>query len=263
MVAHVSGRRVLDWFLPASLGATTAALLGVGFVLALSGRFGEPLGPPPAAAVTAPQAGRYTIVALGDSLTRGTGDPGGGYAARVADALRRAGHAVTLTNLAVPGAEAGDLLRQLDAPGVLAQVSAARLILLSAGGNDLTHALRGSAGEGDAEPEAALARTTERLHAIVARLRAANPTAPIRLLGLYNPFEILPSEEAQARAQLLDWNVGAERAAIAQHGVLVVPTADLFADRPDRLAVDRFHPGPKGHDAIAQRVLSTLRDADP
>ena len=42
--------------------------------------------------------------------------------------------------------------------------------------------------------------------------------------------------------------------------VLVVPIADLFAGRLDRLAGDRYHPGPRGHALIADRVLATLPD---
>ena len=41
-------------------------------------------------------------------------------------------------------------------------------------------------------------------------------------------------------------------------GASVVPTADLFDERPDRLSPDRFHPGPNGYGEIASRVFSTL-----
>ncbi len=42
-------------------------------------------------------------------------------------------------------------------------------------------------------------------------------------------------------------------------GAVVVPTADLFAERPDRLARDRFHPGPAGYDEIAARIVVDAR----
>ena len=79
-------------------------------------------------------------------------------------------------------------------------------------------------------------------------------------MGLYNPFEVLPAAEAEVRAQLLTWNSALERATVDYKDVLVVPVADLFADRPDRLAGDRFHPGPRGHELIAERLFDTLRD---
>ena len=159
-----------------------------------------------------------------------------------------------------------DLLRKLDEPETLLRVREAQLILISIGGNDLTHGLRGrldEEGAGDLlEADVALGRASNNLKQILTRLRAANPTAPIRLIGLYNPFEVLPSAEAQVRAQLLSWNNVLERATFDYKDVLVVPVADLFVDRPDRLAGDRFHPGPRGHELIADRLFETLRDAN-
>lgn len=269
MLAHVTARRAFDWYAPAATGAVAAAVLAVGFFLGVSGRFGERLGPPPANAAAptmAPWArgGAYRIVALGDSITAGVGDADArGYAGRVAEALRRRGLNVTLTNLAVSGDQTRDLLRRLDGKQTVEQLAAATLILVSAGGNDLTRSLRDpAADEGDDEPEAALARVRVNLGEIVRRLRAANPTAAIRLVGLYNPFEVSPADEARVRAQLLDWNTAIERVALDYRGVLAVGVADLFVDRVDRLAGDRFHPGSRGHEAIAQRVLSTLREAE-
>ena len=49
--------------------------LTAGFGLALTGRFGQPLAPMPARAAAAPRDGAFHIVALGDSITDGTGDP--------------------------------------------------------------------------------------------------------------------------------------------------------------------------------------------
>ena len=271
MLAHVNRRRALDWFVPAAAGAVSAAVLSVGFFLGVSGRFGEPLGPRPASASAAEvtpwsRGGTYNLVALGDSISAGTGDAAGGgrgYAGRVAETLRRRGLTVAFTNLAAPGDQTRDLLRRLGGEELRRQVAGANLILLSMGGNDLTRAMRDPTADDEADaPEAALATAAANLREIVARLRAANPTAAIRLVGLYNPFEVEPADEPKVRAQLLDWNLAIERATLDHQGVLAVAVADLFVGRPDRLAGDRFHPGPRGHDAIAQRVLATLREAE-
>lgn len=250
-------RRILDWYGPLLLGAVAGTVLLVGFALGATGRIGEPLGPPPAP-VEAMAGGQYHLVALGDSITSGVGDRDGGYVARLAESLRRRGRRLTVTNLAVSGDDTQDLARRLEAEHTRREVARARLILVSISGNDLSRSLRGD----DEDPGAALAAAGQRLRALVARLRALNATAPIRLIGLYNPFEIAAGEEPKARAQLLDWNVALERAALDFRGVLMVPVADLFLDRPDRLAGDRYHPGPRGHEAIAHRVLATLREGD-
>jgi lysophospholipase L1-like esterase len=261
MLAQVLRRRLLDWYLPAGLALAAAAILTTGFGLALTARFGQPLLPIQARAAAAPKSGAFRIVALGDSITDGTGDPiGKGYASRVSEALRKNRRIVIFTNLAVGGAETEDVLAVMKKGEAARQIAQADLILLSAGGNDLSHALRAITGEAEREPELALDRAKENLAAILARLRAAAPQASIRLLGIYNPLEIAAGDAPRARAQLHEWNAGIEQATHAYDDVLVVPIADIFAARPDRLAGDRYHPGPRGHALIADRVLSTLPD---
>jgi lysophospholipase L1-like esterase len=259
-------RRLVLWVLPAVLGLATAGVLAAGFVAALNGRLGEPVDPSappvPAPAVAATtSAGGFRIVALGDSLTRGTGDAagGGGYPERVAAALRKDGRTVVVDNLAVDGLETGDFLRKMEEADVARRVAAANLILVSIGGNDLSHSLRSVApGEAAADPTAAaLKNSSTNLLRILPLLRKSNPSAPIRLLGLYNPFPET-FDRRMAKETLLKWNVSLEEASYAADGVIVVPTADLFDERPDRLSADRFHPGSSGYGEIASRVLSTL-----
>jgi lysophospholipase L1-like esterase len=273
MLAHVFASRSLHWHLPATLSLVAAFILGTGCFLALTGGFGEPLAPMPKAAVAAAKSGAFRIVAVGDSITDGTGDARGGYAARVADTLRREGGLVTIfTNLAVGGQETHEILATINRAEARRELATADLILVSAGGNDLNHGLRANmrgepreAQPGQAAsdepgwaPQASLVRARENLGKIVASLRAVNPGAAIRLLGIYNPFEIAAADAAEARGQLLEWNIAIERAALPHEGAVVVPIADLFAGRNDLLAGDRFHPGPKGHELIAERVLATL-----
>ena len=265
----LTGRRLVLWFFPAALGLATAAVLAAGFAAALQGRLGEPVDPsatpvptPAAPAATATADGAFRIVALGDSLTRGAGDAagGGGYPERVAAALRKAGLTVSVDNLAVDGSETGDFLRKMEAADVARRVAAANLILVSIGGNDLSHSLRSVVpGETATDPTAAaLTGASLNLQRILSLLRKANPSAPIRLLGLYNPFPET-FDKRMAKETLLKWNVALEEASYsAFRGRTVVPTADLFDERPDRLSSDRFHPGPNGYGEIASRVLSTL-----
>ena len=263
----LTSRRLFLWFFPAALGLAAAAVLAAGFAAALQGRLGEPVGPaapaptPPAAAAPAAADGAFRIVALGDSLTRGAGDAagGGGYPERVAAALRKAGMTVSIDNLAVDGSETGDFLRKMEAADAARRIAAANLILVSIGGNDLSHSLRSIApGEAAPDPTAtALKDSSINLQRILPLLRKSNPSAPIRLLGLYNPFPET-FDRRLAKEMLLKWNVALEEASYSVSGASVVPTADLFDERPDRLSSDRFHPGPNGYGEIASRILSTL-----
>ncbi|HEX2799548.1 MAG TPA: GDSL-type esterase/lipase family protein, partial [Thermoanaerobaculia bacterium] len=159
----LTGRRLVLWFFPAALGLATAAVLAAGFAAALQGRLGEPVDPsatpvstpaPPLATATAD--GAFRIVALGDSLTRGTGDQagGGGYPERVAAALRKAGMTVTVDNLSVDGAETRDLLRKVSDPDARRRIAQAQLIVMSISGNDLSHSIPASAAAGSGETAA-------------------------------------------------------------------------------------------------------------
>ena len=264
-----TSRRLLLWFLPATLGLATAGVFAAGFAAALKGRLGEPVDPsappvpaPAPAAAAATGSGAFRIVALGDSLTRGAGDAagGGGYPERVAAALRKEGRTVAVENLGVDGIETKDLLRKVEEPDVQSRLAGAQVILLSIGGNDLSHSIRGAAlpGETPADPTvAALATASLNLQRILSAVRAANGSSPIRILGLYNPFPETYDRKL-AKEMLLKWNVALEEASYGVPGATVVPTADLFDERPDRLSLDRFHPGANGYGEIAGRVLSTL-----
>ncbi|HEY0714975.1 MAG TPA: GDSL-type esterase/lipase family protein [Polyangia bacterium] len=258
MLAHVPSRRALLWFLPATAAAFTALTLGAGFVLALNGRFGEALAPLPSKPAALSREGVYRVVALGDSISFGVGDGRGGYTGRLVESLRKSRPEVRFANLAVSGHETRDVLRILAGAEAKRQVEAADLILMSAGGNDLSHGLRSLTTEDARPPESALGDARNNLAEILRRLRALNPRATIRVLGIYNPLEVLPDEAAKARAQLLLWNTAIEEAAVPHAGVVVVPIADLFAERPELLAGDRYHPGSRGHELIAARVLATL-----
>jgi lysophospholipase L1-like esterase len=251
--------RLFRWFLPAITAVIFGGVLSTGFALALSSRFGEPLAPLPAASNAPARTGALKIVALGDSLTVGIGDARGGYATRLADALRRDSRAVTLTNLAVNGAETGDVLEVIEGAEARRQLAAADIILVSAGGNDLNHGLRALMNDNaEVLPEVSVAHARENLTKIVAQLRKLNSAAEVRLLGLYNPYEVTTGEGEKVRALLLEWNTAIEQATLPYNGVVAVPIADLFATRNDLLAGDRFHPGPRGHELIADRMLATL-----
>ena len=250
------------WTAPLSVGIAAAMLFGTGFVLALRGATGKPLGaPPPAgpAAAAAPLAkdGVFRILVVGDSLARGTGDETGkGFGVNVLEAFRKKGRA-EITNLAVNGMESPEVLALVESENVRALAAGASLILVSVGGNDLSHSLTRGAAPTDVADSLAASRTryVQNLRSILAALREANPTARICVLGLYDPFG---GDQAQARigaSVILQWNTLIAETALSFPSVSVVPTFDLFQGRPDRLSADHYHPDGKAYEEIARRVL--------
>jgi lysophospholipase L1-like esterase len=252
------------WTAPLLAGIAAALLFGIGFVLALRGSIGEPLGdPPPPPQEASPvrpagSGGVLRILVLGDSLAKGTGDETGkGFAVHVLDAFRKNGPA-EITNIAVNGMESPEVRALVETPNVRTLAAGASLILLSAGGNDLSHgATRGTDSAvaiADAV-SAARSRYVESLRGILEALREANPTAPICVLGLYDPFGNETGPGRLGASVVLQWNTLVQETALSFPNVFVIPTFDLFYGRPDRLGADRFHPNAKAYEEIAARVM--------
>ena len=81
-----------------------------------------------------------TVLALGDSLTRGTGDETGqGYVGIVTEQLKEEldPREVTVYNLGINGQDSSQLLQQLGQKNIIRQVKEADVILMTIGGNDL------------------------------------------------------------------------------------------------------------------------------
>ena len=259
---RVSSRLWL-WYVPAALAVITGGLFAAGFGLAVRGATGDPLGDPPptpAAAAPAKAPGKRLVLVLGDSLSHGTGDPSGrGYVTDVVQHLRRKGP-VDSVNLAVAGVESAEVLTLGGSANVKSLAASADLILLSVGGNDLSHSFgrAGAPAEALVAVTAARARLARNLRTILQKLREANPTAPIRLLGLYQPFSAGAREARIGAAMVMSWNSLIAETALGFPNVSAIPVFDLFEGRADRLAADQFHPNRAGYRAIADRVIQSL-----
>ena len=251
------------WTAPLFVGIAAAILFGTGLVLALRGATGQPLGaPPPAKPAAAPSAaakdGVFRILVVGDSLARGTGDETGkGFGVNVLEDFRKKGRA-EITNLAVNGMESPEVLALVESANVRTLAAGASLILLSVGGNDLSHSLTRGAAPTDVADAVAASRTryAQNLRSILAALREANPATRICVLGLYDPFGGDKGPGGRIGASvILQWNTLIAETALSFPNVTVVPTFDLFQGRPDRLSADHYHPDGKAYEEIARRVL--------
>lgn len=219
--------------------------------------------PPPAVEAKA----TIDIVALGDSLSVGTGDvTGKGYVQHVREKLAAAtGKQVNVIgNYAVNGYRTGQLLAALNnANGMPYGIEKADIVLFTMGGNDLFAIGQDVMGSGSDEldPGKVRDRMPEplgRLEQIMTRLAALNPQAKIVYVGVYNPFYDLP-EMRPASVHVQEWNEQAFRFASRFDNMVVVPTFDLFQFNFDKyMYSDHFHPNADGYARIADRVVQAL-----
>jgi lysophospholipase L1-like esterase len=208
---------------------------------------------------------KINIVALGDSLTAGTGDISGkGYVGRLKDklAVQLAKPVYVLNNLAVPGYRTDQLLQQLQDKTVLDAVRQADIVLLTIGGNDVNQQTDES-GQGVAvdfeKAKANVPAAVSRFDAIVAKLADANPNAMIVYTALYDPFLDLDPERLGPPI-VEAFNQGAFQVMNKHNNAVLVPTYDLFALGGTKyLFTDHFHPNADGYERIADRIAQVLK----
>jgi lysophospholipase L1-like esterase len=189
---------------------------------------------------------RPTLLALGDSISCGEGV---GIQLHRADTwVVQLGEALDydVELLARPGARVHDVHAE-QVPVALTRPAALATVLV--GLNDV---IRRGFDEAAVHAE---------LREIVARLLVVSPT--VLLVRLHDPTGLLPlpgrlRRHFQQRVRAI--NHGIDLA--AGPGVHVVDLADVAVlQRRGAWAVDRLHPGPVGHHAIASAATGTLRDA--
>ncbi|MBB2482060.1 SGNH/GDSL hydrolase family protein [Bacillus sp. APMAM] len=201
------------------------------------------------------------IAALGDSLTRGTGDPEGkGYIGYVTDSLKKkTKKSILLTNSAIKGQTSSQLITQLKGPEIKRQLQAADIILLTIGGNDLFQG-----GEVINHLDPAYMKKEEKpylanLKQIYTSIRSINPDATVFHVGLYNPF--IDLEKSKLTSSIVrKWNYDSANIAANYKKIIYVPTFDLFELHVnDYLFSDKFHPNAAGYKLIGERVASLIK----
>lgn len=201
-----------------------------------------------------------TIVALGDSLTRGTGDETGkGYVGDVLDEIKnKTKRPVQLTNLGINGQTSDQLRKQVLQNEVGRQIQKADIVLVTIGGNDL---FRGGQGLSDFQTgniEVIEKKYLDNLNYIFQEIRKNNNTANVFFVGLYNPFIDLDQGKEMSKV-VRRWNYDSAEVSAGFPKIVFVPTFDMFELKVnDFLYSDKFHPNAKGYRLIAERVASLL-----
>ncbi len=201
-----------------------------------------------------------SIVTLGDSLTRGTGDETGkGYVGILMDEIKeKSKQDVQLTNLGIIGQRSNELMKQVQQAEVQRQIQTADLVLVTIGGNDL---FRGGQALEDFNKEEIVEiekKYLDNMKFIFQQIRSANNNATVFFIGLYNPFNDL-EQGAEMSKVVRHWNYQSAEMSATFPKIVFVPTFDLFELQVnDYLYTDKFHPNTEGYRLIAERVASLL-----
>ncbi|MCQ6266941.1 SGNH/GDSL hydrolase family protein [Fictibacillus sp. WQ 8-8] len=200
------------------------------------------------------------IAALGDSLTRGTGDPDGkGYIGYLKEELaKKTKKEIELSNSAIKGQTSKELLDQISQQQIKRQIKNADVILLTIGGNDLFRggqALQQLNSQSINKTEEAYLNNLKELYK---EIRSLNKTGTIYHVGLYNPFSDM--EDSKKTSSIVrKWNFDSANAAAAYPNIIYVPTFDLFElNVNDYLFSDHFHPNKEGYQLIGERTASLI-----
>ncbi|WP_379129405.1 GDSL-type esterase/lipase family protein [Paenibacillus sp. sgz500958] len=261
-----------------SIASTLVFLLGFGYAVKdiMKPQGDTPLSSlPRETAAPAAQDGSLKVVAIGDSLAKGTGDNSGdGFVRRAVTGLSKSGNEVKLLgNLGINGLTTADLRSRLEDEGVQYTLRQANTILLSIGGNDLFRGAGIIQSEGagnknvpseeELTPESLLAALPEAsvsLRKLLEQIEEINPDAQIYYLGLYNPFGDIPELQIPGNQAVTAWNNAAMDIINKHSNMTLVPTFDLFHNHLEKyLSSDHFHPSGEGYQRIADRIAQAVR----
>ncbi|MFC7392788.1 SGNH/GDSL hydrolase family protein [Scopulibacillus cellulosilyticus] len=203
------------------------------------------------------------IVGIGDSLTKGVGDPkNGGYFGDFTNHLKTLDTVskVTVNNFGITGDTTSDLLKVLDREDVKKQIKNANIICLTIGGNDLVNVLKSNflnLKQGDFVSERN--QFQKNFNNIIQKIRQENTSATIYYFGLYNPFQDYLDKDLNKEFFdiLHEWNNASQHILSMYSHTVFIPTEDIFKGKTNALLYkDHFHPNPKGYQLMTKRLLS-------
>ncbi|WP_428910511.1 SGNH/GDSL hydrolase family protein [Niallia sp. Krafla_26] len=200
-----------------------------------------------------------TVLALGDSLTRGTGDETGqGYVGMVTTQLKEELDNVFVHNLGISGQTSTQLLKQLSEKNIIRQVEQADVILMTIGGNDLFQGGETLSNLDFENIKSLQEQYLKNLEQIFTTIRNHNEQGTVFILGLYNPFiELDPTNVTNEVVR--GWNYSTETLTGKFEKVVFVPTFDLFQlSVNDYLYTDYFHPNQAGYELIGERLAPLI-----
>ncbi|MBN8207575.1 SGNH/GDSL hydrolase family protein [Bacillus sp. NTK071] len=207
-----------------------------------------------------------TMVGLGDSLTKGSGDSTGqGYIGRLAANIENeAGTSVLVENFAVHGRRTPKLYKMLKEENVEEALADADVIVMSIGGNDLMKVVKEHFLDlqmDDFQKEQT--SYVERLNQIMNKIRSINSKAPILFIGLYNPLLENFQSVTEIDQIVQRWNGATQETVEKDDNTTFVPIYELFHSVDENLFFeDGFHPNDQGYELMARQIQYRLQQDD-
>ncbi|MEG0259299.1 MAG: GDSL-type esterase/lipase family protein [Lysinibacillus sp.] len=203
-------------------------------------------------------------LALGDSLTDGVGDEylKDGYVGRIADTLDEwpSIELVSIDNRGKRGRRSDQLLKLLEKGHYDEELKSAEMISMTIGGNDVMKVVKADLFNLKRKAfKKEQSAYEKRYIKIVEEIRKKNPTAPLLLIGFYNPFSIVTNEVNEFDSIIHDWNKVIKDIASEDSNACYVTVEDLFESNDELVYhTDFFHPNGKGYEQMANRIVQTI-----
>ncbi|MDG5470545.1 GDSL-type esterase/lipase family protein [Jeotgalibacillus sp. ET6] len=193
------------------------------------------------------------LVALGDSLTRGVGDQGQGYADNLENLLTEdQHHTVTVHNYGIPGQQSDGLLEQIKDESIRKRIKKAEYVIIFIGTNDLIESNGGDLTELNLSAiERGQKDYESNIKEILSIIRSENQNVPILMLGLYNPY---PDIE-ELNEIVKDWNRTTVKVTSEEEQLKFISTNGLFEEKSTEYFSDKLHPNDKGYKLITKKIV--------
>ncbi|MEH7011685.1 GDSL-type esterase/lipase family protein [Neobacillus niacini] len=197
------------------------------------------------------------LVALGDSITHGIGDPTKkGYIEILKVKLEeKRNNPVQVSNFAIPRYTTDKILEQLHDEKIKMEIKKANYIILYIGTNDFRKGANHQFNPLNVKRiNEGKVRFISNLHKILENVRKDNSAAPIFVLGLYQPYVEYPNHQ-EILSIIKHWNNEIVNVAGDFDQTYFVPTLDLFQNKTkSNYFSDSLHPNPAGYQLIADRL---------
>ncbi|NMD69826.1 hypothetical protein HHO41_05960 [Bacillus sp. DNRA2] len=201
------------------------------------------------------------LVALGDSITHGTGDPMKiGYLGRFKQKYDDEHTSVIrITNFGIPKYTTDDTLRQLHDKKIRSALRSADYVIVFIGTNDFRKSANFKFDQlSVSRMNIGKRHFVNNFKRILTEVRKENEQATLIIFGLYHPYTQYKNSD-QIQALITDWNEEISQVAQTYQPYKFIPTMDLFLYKPkSRNYSDSIHLNSIGYELIADRLYKNM-----